>query len=170
MNSYISLSQVVTDKYLIYAKDAQKYDSLSWFDEKVGSCMFVDEPPLIEQWKTWGEGGVDANQHWYCSWEAGGHPECPVGQGQVIRIVLVDGFFFRVRETDSTCAKKGRWSWTSKLREEWVMLCAAAAHCRRHCCSHHRCCFLCPWWRWGRCRCPCWTSEFPLFSGSEDFS
>ena len=42
MNSYISLSQVVTDKYLIYAKDAQKYDSLAWFDEKVGSCVFVD--------------------------------------------------------------------------------------------------------------------------------
>ena len=42
MNSYISLSQVLTDKYLIYAKDAQKYDSLAWFDEKVGSCVFVD--------------------------------------------------------------------------------------------------------------------------------
>ena len=52
MNSYISLSQVVTDKYLIYAKDAQKYDSLSWFGKKVGSCVFVDEQPLIEQWKT----------------------------------------------------------------------------------------------------------------------
>ena len=52
MNSYISLSQVVTDKYLIYAKDAQKYDSLSWFDKKVGSCMFEDEQLLIEQWKT----------------------------------------------------------------------------------------------------------------------
>ena len=52
MNSYISLSQVVTDKYLIYAKHAQKYDALSWFGKKVGSCVVVDEPPLIEQWKT----------------------------------------------------------------------------------------------------------------------
>ena len=52
MNSYISLSQVVTDKYLIYAKDAQKYESLSWFEKKVGSCMFEDEQPLMEQWKT----------------------------------------------------------------------------------------------------------------------
>ena len=43
---------MVINKYLIYAKDAQKYDSLSWFDEKVGSCVFVDEQPLIEQCKT----------------------------------------------------------------------------------------------------------------------